>query len=113
VSTPIPGRAAVLIATVSSGKWFQSAGNRYDFVLDVRPGDGSPTFRAELINQRIYQSTPSAGTDVAVEIDPGTHNVTLLWKGDPNLDLNAWRDQRKHDDQAGHDAALRGDTPAR
>jgi hypothetical protein len=111
VSSPIPGRATVLVATVSSGKWFQSGSNRFDLVLDVRPGDGSPGFRTELVNQRIYQAKPQPGIDVAVEIAPGSREVTLLWKGDPNLDLDAWRSQREQGDRQAREAALRGDDP--
>jgi hypothetical protein len=112
VSSPIPGRATVLVATVNSGKWFQSGSNRFDFVLDVHPGDGSPGFRTELVNERIYQAKPKAGIDVAVEIAAGTQDVTLLWKGDPNLDLDAWRAQREQGDRSPRDAALRGDGPS-
>jgi hypothetical protein len=111
MSSPIPGRATVLVATVNSGKWFQSGAHRFDFVLDVRPSDGSGNFRAELLNQRVYHDTPAIGIDVGVEIDSATRAVTLKWRGDPNLDLDAWRDQRKDRDQAARDAAMRGEDP--
>src|SRR3954453_779642 len=111
MSSAISGRATVLVATVNSGKWFQSGANRFDFVLDVRPDDGSAPFRAELMNQRIYHNKPAVGIDVGVEIDPSSRAVTLSWKGDPNLDMDAWRDQRKNRDQAARDAAMRGDAP--
>jgi hypothetical protein len=99
------GRATVLLATVSTGKWFQSGTNRFDFVLEVRPDDGSPAFRAEVANLRVYQPRPKPGIDVAVEFDPKSREVTILWRGDPNLDMDAWRAQRKgRDEQARNDA---------
>lgn len=112
MSSKISGRATVLAATVSSGKWFQSGTNRYNFVLDVRPGDGSPTFRTQLSNVRIYQAKPAAGIDVAVEVESGTREVTLLWKGDPNLDMDAWRAQRDGAAQDELRRAMDGEGPA-
>ncbi|MGI8336531.1 hypothetical protein ACRYCC_41875 [Actinomadura scrupuli] len=112
MSTPLPGRATVLAATVASGKWYQSGKFRYDFVLDVRPGDGGAPFRVQLLNVRIYQAAPQPGIEVAVEIVPGTQEVTLLWKDDPNLDLNAWRRQRELRDEQIRLAALNGTDPA-
>jgi hypothetical protein len=111
MSTPVPGRATVLAATVSTGKWYQSGKFRYDFVLAVRPSDGSAEFRVQLLNVRIYQATPKVGLEVAVEIVPGTQEVTLLWKNDPNLDLDAWRRQREHRDEQTRLAALHGIDP--
>lgn len=105
MSKAATGRATVLVATVSTGKWFQSGTNRFDFVLEVRPADGGPSFRAEVSNLRVYQPSPKLGIDVAVEFDPDSHAVTILWRGDPNLDMDAWRAQRKsRDDQARNDA---------
>lgn len=94
-AAPASGRATVLVATVASGKWFQSGTNRFDFVLEVRPDDGSDSFRAQVTNLRIYQPTPQPGIDVAVEFEPVSHKVRILWRGDPNLDMDAWRAQRK------------------
>lgn len=112
MSTALPGRATVLAATVASGKWYQSGKFRYDFVLDVRPGDGGDPFRVQVLNVRIYQATPRVGIEVAVEIVPGTQEVTILWKDDPNLDLNAWRRQRELRDERIRLAALDGTDPA-
>jgi hypothetical protein len=108
MSETISGRATVLAATVCSGKWYQSGTNRYDFVLEVRPDRGQPTFRTEVANVRIYQAQPPVGTDVAVEIDAASREVRILWRGDPNLDMDAWRSARKqHDEQQRRDL-LRG-----
>jgi hypothetical protein len=108
---PATGRATLLVATVASGKWFQSGTNRFDFVLEVRPDDGSPSFRAQVSNLRIYQAKAQPGIDVAVEFDPVRHDVTILWRGDPNLDMDAWRTERQsHDEQQRLDA-LRDITP--
>jgi hypothetical protein len=91
-----PGQATILSATLTQhGHFWQAGTYRYDIVLDVRPGGGAAPFRAQLLNQRIYQNAPKAGTVVAVTVRTGTQDVTLIWKGDPNLDLNAWRDQRR------------------
>jgi hypothetical protein len=97
-----------LAATVSSGKWYQSGKFRFDFVLEVRSSDGSPSFRVELLNVRIYQATPKVGIEVAVEVVPGTHDVTILWKHDPNLDMDAWRKQRDDRDAQTRRDALNG-----
>jgi hypothetical protein len=88
-----------LVATVCPGKWFQSGTNRYDFVVEVHPDDGSAAFRAEVSNLRVYQATPKPGIDVAVEFDPASREVTILWRGDPNLDQDAWRAKRKADSE--------------
>lgn len=77
---PATGRATVLVATVASGKWFQSGTNRFDFVVEVRPDDGSPALPARVSNLRIYQSKPQPGIDVAVEFDSVSHDVTILWR---------------------------------
>jgi hypothetical protein len=103
------GRATVLSATVASGKWYQSGTSRFDFVVDVRPDDGSAGFRAEVTNLRIYQPKPEPGIDVAVQFDTQSHDVTILWRGDPNLDMDAWRAERKAHDEQQRLAALRGD----
>ncbi len=105
VSPRTPGRATVLVATVCTGKWYQSGTDRYDFVVEVHPDDGSSTFRAEVPNLRIYGGKPKPGIDVAVEFDPATREVTMLWRGDPNFDMDAWRAKRKTDsDQLRRDA---------
>jgi hypothetical protein len=111
MSAKATGRATVLLATVATGKWYQSGTNRFDFVVEVRPDDGSPAFRAEVPNLRIYQAKPQPGIDVAVEYDAGSHEVTILWRGDPNLDMDAWRDQRKTDSDQERQALLRQPIP--
>ena len=109
MSKAIRGRATVVAATTSHGKWYQSGAYRYNFVLDVEPGDGSPAFRTELTNVRIFQATPQPGSEIAVEIVPGSRDVKVLWKGDPTLDLDALHAHRRtHEDQVWL-AALRGD----
>jgi hypothetical protein len=112
LSKAIPGQATVLAATQTGhSRWYQSAANRYDFALDVRADDGSVAFRTQLLNVRIYQNAPKPGTEMRVEIGPGDNTVTILWKGDPNLDLDAWRAQRAEHDQQTQRAALEDGIP--
>jgi hypothetical protein len=111
MSKAATGRATVLVATVCTGAWYQSGTDRYDFVVEVHPDDGSAAFRAEVSNLRVYQAIPKPGIEVAVEFDPHSRKVTILWRGDPNLDMDAWRARRKADADAQRLDALRQPPP--
>jgi hypothetical protein len=37
-----------------------------------------------------------------------SREVTILWRGDPNLDMDAWRAQRKSRDEQARNDALNG-----
>lgn len=89
-STAGETRATVLSSNVNHGSR-SAAAQRYDVVLDLAD-PGEPTRRIHLVGIALGPMLPVIGSSVAVAVS-ATGDVEIVWRGDPNLDLDAHRAQ--------------------
>jgi hypothetical protein len=81
-------RATVVSSNVNPGSRAAHT-ERYDVELDVLVSGASPR-RVQLVDIALGPMLPIIGSTVAVIVSP-SGDVEILWRGDPNLDLDAHR----------------------
>ncbi|WP_432977193.1 SHOCT domain-containing protein [Dactylosporangium sp. CA-233914] len=83
--------AQALVLSVREGSALGGNGSwqKYDFILEVRPGDRA-AFRAE-VRERFYivERKPAEADLVSVKYDPNTLKVIFDLTGDPRFDIEA------------------------
>lgn len=87
--------ATVVSSNVNPAARVRGLQNNYDVVLDVFPATG-PAFRAGLVAVELGPMLPAIGSTVRVALrhdGDDVIDVVLTWRGDPNLDLDAHRQQ--------------------
>ena len=96
--------ATVVTSNVNRAAREHATPDRYDVVLDVLPDDrqhGVPQ-RVQLVDVTLGQMLPMIGSSVTVRVvepgaaEPGAvepRTVEIVWRGDPNLDVDAHRGQ--------------------
>jgi hypothetical protein len=85
----LTAQALVLSAREASTLGGNGSWQKYDFVLEVRPGDRA-AFRAQ-VRERFYiiERKPAETDLVGVKYDPDTLKVIFDLAGDPRFDLEA------------------------
>jgi len=87
--------ATVVRSNVNRAAREHAVPDRYDVVLDVFAGPGDPT-RVQLVDVTLGPMLPMIGSTLTVRLvadsDP-RDGVEILWRGDPNLDVDAHRQQ--------------------
>ena len=88
--------ATVVRSNVNRAAREHAVPDRYDVVLDVFTTSGNPS-RVHLVDVTLGPMLPMIGSTVTVRLvaerDPSDGGVEILWRGDPNLDVDAHRRQ--------------------
>jgi len=104
--------ATVVRSNVNRAAREHAEPNRYDVVLDVFTERRDPS-RIQLLDVVLGPMLPMIGSTVTVrvagEISPDT--VEILWRGDPNLDVDAHRQQLADIAESARRRRERTDTP--
>jgi hypothetical protein len=91
MSATDPQLATVVAANINRAARAEGRMQHYDLVLDVVDPDGT-VVRHELTAVAMGTMLPMVGSAVRVRAGDGGR-VEVLWRGDPNLDLDAHRAQ--------------------
>lgn len=83
--------AQALVLSIGTPKWQDASGSilTHDYELDVRPDDGSPSFRTTVRDAFGISMAPRVGHVLAVKFNPKSHKVAFDLDGDPRYDLEA------------------------
>ena len=83
--------AQALVLSIGTPKWQDASGSvlTHDYELDVRPDDGSPSFRTTVRDAFGISMAPRVGHVLAVKFSPKSHKVAFDLEGDPRYDLEA------------------------
>jgi hypothetical protein len=83
--------AQALVVSIDTPKWQDASGSSltHDYVLDVRPDDGSAEFRATVRDSFVIWMAPRVGHVLAVKFNPKSRKVAFDLDGDPRYDTGA------------------------
>ena len=105
------GKAKVVTITLARHGFTHTDSNgrstsRYDVVLDVYPGVGSP-FRAETHHQFSPIRLPAAGEELAVKFNPDKQTVEIDLSGDARYNPKIFRKENDRRFKEDHDRVMR------